>query len=206
MRPSPLSAVAVVATGILLWAAYDRGLNAGDVRALMESVEPGPATPLVVVAIYVVCGFLFIPVTVLNALTGLVFGPLAGGPYALLGAVASASATWLAGKQFRAEVLARSTGMAGKLREQLQRRGLIAVIAVRVVPSGPYTLINLVAGAVGIRFLDFVVGTIIGLTPGILVTVWLTHGAAQAIRAATLPDQVGSVATKWLTVGGSPPV
>jgi uncharacterized membrane protein YdjX (TVP38/TMEM64 family) len=71
------------------------------------------------------------------------------------------------------------------IRAQLQARGLIAMIIVRVVPSGPYTLVNLVAGASGIRARDFLLGTLLGMTPGVIATVGLVHG----MRAAWLvPD------------------
>jgi phospholipase D1/2 len=41
------------------------------------------------------------------------------------------------------------------------------VLAVRVFPVAPFTIVNLVAGASHIRFRDFLIGTALGMAPGI---------------------------------------
>lgn len=148
----------------------------------------GPAAPLLVALAFVLLGFLFVPVMLLIAVCGLAFGPVDGALYALLGGVASGAAGWLAGRRWRDAVLARCSGLAGVLRERIAARGLIAMIIIRVVPSGPFTLTNLVAGAIGIRLRDLVIGTALGLAPGIAVTVGLVHGLrSYAGHPAALP-------------------
>ncbi len=57
-----------------------------------------------------------------------------------------------------------------RISKQFCRRGLLAIIAVRVVPVAPFILINLVAGAIRIRVSHFVVGTAIAMMPGTLAT------------------------------------
>lgn len=44
---------------------------------------------------------------------------------------------------------------------------MLAVVLFRVVPIAPFTIINLAAGASHIRLKDFVLGTVIGMWPGI---------------------------------------
>ena len=39
----------------------------------------------------------------------------------------------------------------------------------RLLPIAPFTLVNLAAGASGIRFVDFLVGTLIGMLPGLVL-------------------------------------
>ena len=46
---------------------------------------------------------------------------------------------------------------------------MIAIAAVRLVPIAPYTVVNLVAGAVGVQLRDFLLGTLIGMLPGIVL-------------------------------------
>ena len=70
----------------------------------------------------------------------------------------------------RWEALGRLLGTRwDRVHEQLRRRGLLAVVAVRVVPVAPFTLVNLAAGASGIRLADFVIGTLLGMGPGLVV-------------------------------------
>ncbi len=179
-----------IALGTLAVFWYLHGYTAADVLESLRLHARGPMTPLVVVLVYVVGGFVFMPVMALIALTGLVFGPAEGALYSLLGAAASAACAYAAGHLLSFGLLKRYAGpRITQVRKQLKARGLAAVILVRVIPSGPFTLLNLVAGASSIRFRDFLLGTVIGMTPGIAITVGLVHGlrtAWQAPSAATL--------------------
>jgi uncharacterized membrane protein YdjX (TVP38/TMEM64 family) len=60
-------------------------------------------------------------------------------------------------------------GRVNQLSEKLAQRGLLAVIAVRLVPVAPYSVINMVAGASHIRWMDLALGTLIGMLPGTLI-------------------------------------
>lgn len=55
-----------------------------------------------------------------------------------------------------------------RISKQFCQRGLLAIIVVRVVSVAPFILINLVAGAIRIRFSHFVIGTAIAMMPGTL--------------------------------------
>lgn len=164
-----IAAVALVAAVLLL--ATGGWPTAATLTAYAERYVHGPAAPLIVALAFVVLGFLFVPVMLLIAVCGLAFGPWHGALYALLGAVASSVAGWLAGRLAQDAVLARCSGLAEKLRGRIACRGLVAVILIRLVPSGPFTLTNLIAGAIGIRFVHLLIGTALGLAPGIALTV-----------------------------------
>ena len=69
-----------------------------------------------------------------------------------------------------------------ELSRRIAKRGLIAVIVVRMLPIAPFTIINLIAGASHISFRDFVLGTIIGMAPGTLILVVFVDRIAAAVR------------------------
>jgi uncharacterized membrane protein YdjX (TVP38/TMEM64 family) len=46
---------------------------------------------------------------------------------------------------------------------------VLAVASIRLVPIAPFTVVNLVAGASRIPFVDYLLGTILGMAPGLLV-------------------------------------
>jgi len=50
---------------------------------------------------------------------------------------------------------------------------------VRLVPVAPFTLINLVAGVTRIRFRDYLLGTALGMAPGIFVITLLSRGVTE---------------------------
>src|SRR5690606_15258304 len=55
------------------------------------------------------------------------------------------------------------------LRRFVGRQGLVSVATIRVVPIAPFTAVNLVAGALKVRLVDYVLGTLLGLTPGLIL-------------------------------------
>jgi len=70
----------------------------------------------------------------------------------------------------------------------------MTVIIVRIVPLAPFTVINMFAGASRIRFRDFVLGSAIGLLPGIIGMSIFTDRLAAAIEKPNLPAFTALVA------------
>lgn len=58
-----------------------------------------------------------------------------------------------------------------KLNRRLAKRGILAVALLRLVPTAPFPVINFAAGTAGIRFSDYLVGTGLGMLPGIVLVV-----------------------------------
>jgi membrane protein YqaA with SNARE-associated domain len=89
--------------------------------------------------------------------------------YCLVGRLSAACTTYGIGRlvgRFRPRWLEQPRLL--RIRRQLRRRGILAVIAARLLPVGNFTLINITAGALGIRFRDYLIGNAIGLLPGVL--------------------------------------
>jgi uncharacterized membrane protein YdjX (TVP38/TMEM64 family) len=68
------------------------------------------------------------------------------------------------------------------LSRRLAQRGLVAVAFVRMLPIAPFSVVNVVAGASHIRWSDFLLGTVIGLMPGIAAMSFFVDRALAAIR------------------------
>lgn len=142
--------------------------DAGEVGDLLEAARGAPWAFLAVMAVFLVGGASAFPVTVMIVATAAVFGPWWGMLYAALGVAASALAMYGLGARFGQEALAGLLGARWeRLQAALRRRGLLAMVAIRVVPVAPFTLVNLAAGASPIRFADFALGTLIGMGPGL---------------------------------------
>jgi len=56
------------------------------------------------------------------------------------------------------------------------------VVAARVVPVGNFSLINITAGALGIRFRDYLLGNVIGLLPGVLALTIFADRIGATVR------------------------
>jgi phosphatidylserine/phosphatidylglycerophosphate/cardiolipin synthase-like enzyme/uncharacterized membrane protein YdjX (TVP38/TMEM64 family) len=179
-------------------------------RAYLAGTVDGPLAPFLVVACFVLGGLIAFPVVVLILVTAALFGPWLGTAYAAAGVAASGVLFYAIGAGVGSAPLKRIAGSRWpRLRGWLQRRGLLAVVALRVLPMAPFTLVNLAIGASGIRFLDFALGTLIGMGPGLVVMcfvgsriadiidnpsvhhiAWLLVGAAAWVGAALLAQKV----------------
>ncbi len=155
-------------------------------RALFASMEQSYWGPLAVLGTFVVGGLVAFPVTVLIAATAASFGPWLGFAYALVGAMASAALTYAIGAVIGRDALQNLFGKRlTDIRNKIARQGILAVVAVRLVPIAPFTLVNLVAGASGIRLVDYLIGTMLGLLPGLVL---LSLLGSQIMRIIASPQ------------------
>ena len=123
------------------------------------------------------------PVTAMIIVSVLVFGPWVGFGYALLGSFSSALCGYGLGSLLGRNAVRQVAGKRiNQVSRQLAKRGILTMIVVRIVPVAPFTVINLIAGASHIRFRDFVLGTLFGMTPGILGVTLLTDRVEATLR------------------------
>jgi uncharacterized membrane protein YdjX (TVP38/TMEM64 family) len=187
------------------WTPLAEWLSADTLASVARAIESMPAAPAIVVAAYVVAGLVMVPLVMLIAATVAVFGPFLGFVYALAGAMASGVVTFALGHVLGRNLLhSLGGGHLERLRRRLARRGVLAVAAVRLVPIAPFTVVNLVAGALHIRTDHFIAGTVLGLTPGLTATALFTDGLLTAIHDPSpraLAVLVGLVAAMALGVG-----
>jgi phospholipase D1/2 len=155
-------------------------LDPRHLAALGRALREHPAAPALVLLAYVAAAGTLFPVTLLLAATALVFEPGPALALGLSGALLAAALTFGAGR-----VVARHRPRwllgprARRLRARLERRGVLTMATVRLVPIGSFSLSNVVAGALGIPFRDFMLGNALGVLPGLLL---LTFGADAARR------------------------
>jgi uncharacterized membrane protein YdjX (TVP38/TMEM64 family) len=149
---------------------------------IAHSLQESPVAPLAVLAAYVLGGLLVVPVTVMIVATGVVFGPLMGSIYAFAGALLSAAVTYSLGRRVGRNAVRRLAGQRlNRITRRLAKKGVMAIAAVRLLPIAPFTVVNAVAGASHIKLRDFLVGTAIGMAPGIVVTVLFVDRVAAAV-------------------------
>ncbi|MGB5465242.1 MAG: VTT domain-containing protein, partial [Sedimenticolaceae bacterium] len=84
-----------------------------------------------------------------------------------------------------------------QLSKRLARRGTVAVAILRLLPVAPFTVFNLVAGSSHLGARQFLVGSLIGLTPGLGAITLFSDSLWSALKSPSL----GSIAIV-LTVGG----
>jgi uncharacterized membrane protein YdjX (TVP38/TMEM64 family) len=119
--------------------------------------------------------------------TIVVYGPWWGSWYALLGVLASAVTMFILGHLLGKSVVTAVCGsLINRVNKRLSQAGLMAVIAFRIIPVAPFSLINLVAGVSAISLKDFTLGTLIGVLPGIVAISLVSDLLSSSLRQPDL--------------------
>ncbi len=178
-----LSLFLIAAVVILRYTPLQAYLNLQAMVVFAGELRELALAPLWVMLAFVIGGLLLVPVTLLIAATGMVFGTFPGAWYALAGSVLSAVTGYLLGALLGRDTVRRMMGARiRRLSLRIARRGVIAMIIVRTLPLAPYSMVNIVAGASHIRPSDFLVGTVIGMLPGIFLTNTFAEHLVMAIH------------------------
>jgi phospholipase D1/2 len=157
-------------------------VNLATLVGLARSLESLPFTPVAIIFGYMLAGLL-LPITILIAATGIVFGPVLGAGYAIVGSLLSATASYWLGRWLGRDTVRALVGARiNRLSKRIAQRGIVAMVIIRILPIAPFTVINVVAGASHLLFRDYLLGTLLGMAPGIVLTVTFVHNLAEVIR------------------------
>ena len=142
-------------------------------EALMDaaqSLSGHPWTPLAVIGIYAVGGLVLFVHVILLWTTVFVFDPWHALLYTELGTFASGITVYWIGRLVQPDLARRIAGSyLEKVSLALGRKGKQTLILLHWFPICPFSLLNFIAGAAHISFRDFLIGTLIGCTPGLLI-------------------------------------
>jgi phospholipase D1/2 len=182
-----LLGVLVLALALLaiLWRFTPLGdyLNLSSLAHFAKQIDQLPFAPVLVLAAYVLAAILAVPVTVLMAATGFAYGAWPGIFYALTGTLLAAAATYGIGMLLGRDAVRRLAGArANRLSERIGKRGIVTMMALRLLPIAPFSVVNLVAGASHINLRDYLIGTTLGMMPGTVLTVIFAHQLVAAIH------------------------
>ncbi len=181
-----------ILAGLLLLAAAWRWTALGDwldperITQWTSGVRPSPTTLLLAVGGFIVASLLMVPVTLLCALAALGFGAWLGSACSIVASLISAILSYGLGRMLWRDAVRRLGGpRLNRISRAFARRGILGVAFVRLVPVAPFTLVNLAAGASHVLFRDYVFGSALAMTPGIVVISVLATSAGTTIREPT---------------------
>jgi uncharacterized membrane protein YdjX (TVP38/TMEM64 family) len=147
----------------------------GAVRAL------GPWGPLAFIAIYVIAPALFLPGAPLTISAGVLFGPVWGTAYALIGATCGATVAFVIARYLGREwVERRTSGVVARIKEGVESEGWKFVAFTRLVPVFPFNLLNYAFGLTRIGIVPYVVASFFCMLPGAAAYVYLGYAGREA--------------------------
>ncbi len=214
-----VAAAALLATlaAAWLWTPLREWFDYESLVAMFRPLVRSPYAAPLVLLVFVVGGLAPVPVTLLIVATTAAFGPLLGGTYALAGALASAGAGYAVGALLGRDRVRRVFGSGlGKVASRLSQHGVLVMTVVRMLPIAPFAVVNFAAGAARVRVRDFLVGTALGMLPGVVGAALFADQLVRTVREPGPGNLLGLalvlagllLAGRWLQrrLGGPPNV
>ena len=176
----------------------------GDVETRLDAIRETPWAPLMVLAIYSVIGLTGAPQFMLMAAAVVIFGPLIGFFYAWLGTVFSACVGFWVGHYMGSDVIRRFAGeRVNRMSQKIGDHGVMASILVRLVPTAPFAVVNMVAGASHIGFGQYFAGTFVGVMPKAALIAYIGASLSEFLSDGNPLDLalLGLVLLLWVAIG-----
>ncbi len=179
----------------------------------VSAAAASPLAPLAVIGAFVAGTLLTVPLGLLILATALVFHDALGMLWALAGALAAALVLYGIGRLLGRHAMRAIAGRRlNRITRRLARRGALAIAVLRLVPVASYSAVSAVAGASYIGLREFVLGTLLGAAPLVVLTFSLVDRARAAyfepgpVSYASLAAAAGIVAAGgfivWRRFGG----
>ncbi|MBY6795155.1 TVP38/TMEM64 family protein [Clostridium botulinum] len=130
----------------------------------------GAIAPIIYIILFTLVPLTLFPDSILAIAGGMAFGMVEGSVYTIIGAVCGASLSFYIARFLGRTVVEKLIRGKGKWFEDgVEKNGFLVVFILRLIPLVPFDIISYGTGLSKIKFKDFVLATIVGIIPGILV-------------------------------------
>ena len=155
--------------------------------------------PLAVAAAYTPAAFVMFPRPLLSLLAIVAFGLWLGGACIVAGVLGAALSSYCIGRLLPAKTVRR---LAGSKFERftcvLRDHGVLTIFAANMLPTPPFAVQGIMAGAIRIPLTHYTAGTLLSLLPGLIAVLIFGH---QIIVALEDPAKVSYVLIASAGVG-----
>jgi uncharacterized membrane protein YdjX (TVP38/TMEM64 family) len=169
----------------------------------LRALDESPWRVPVVLAAFVIGSIFVVPILALIGATVLVLGPTLGFVCSAVGMLLAASTTFGMGRIVGRDPLRKWLGTRlDAVEKHFENRSIIGIALIRKVPIAPFTIVNMLIGAIGLRYRDFIIGTALGMLPGIAAFAFVSDRALHAWRDPT-PQNVAITAgavVLWISI------
>jgi phospholipase D1/2 len=152
--------------------------------------------PFALVAAYVPAAFLMFPRPLLTLLGVVALGLWMGFVCTVIGVLAAGIATYYIGRLLPDRMVRRLAGSKfERVTPVLREHGVLAIFAANMLPTPPFVVQGIMAGAIRIKLWHYALGTFLSLLPGLAAAMVFGH---QIVTAFDDPSKVS-----YLLIGGT---
>ena len=187
---------AALLAAVWRWTPLAEIVTVENVLSWTRAVRDTWWAPIAMVLVYIPGSLVLFPRPVMTLVSVMSFGVLFGLVWATLGVLLAALATYGLGRLMKRETVRRLAGdNFEKVGKMLREHGVLAVFGANMLPTPPFVVQNMIAGAARIPLWKFMLGTFLALLPGMVA--WTVFGD----QIATAMEGSGKV-NYWL-IGGA---
>ncbi|MEK7642388.1 MAG: VTT domain-containing protein [Patescibacteria group bacterium] len=166
--------IILICLSIIFYTLYE---NEFDPKGLQQTVLSfGVWAPIIFIALYIMAT-VFIPSSPFMVLSGMLFGFKMGMTYSLIGGFVSAILVFMfsrfLGKNWVESILQKKYfGKLNSYNQKLESKALLDLIILRILPIMPFNALNILMGVSRIGARNYILGTMVGLIPSTVITVY----------------------------------
>lgn len=147
---------------------------------LFQGIQESSFSIPVAMAMYAILATFFLPITILTAVSAVIFGYSNGFLIAFTGAMMSAVISYGIGNIVDVKKAAwLQSGAFQRVQQHAENSNVIGITFLRMLPIAPYAVVNMILGFLRVPFPVFMLGTLLGLLPGKIITVFLAGSVAE---------------------------
>ncbi|MBL8951381.1 MAG: TVP38/TMEM64 family protein [Myxococcaceae bacterium] len=206
----------VVVGALWLFTPLNQFRKAEDVANALRAITERPFGWALVPLGFALGAVLFVPVNALVVGVALSFDPLRGFTYAMTGGMLASMIAYGLGKVFATSVIELMRGpKVDKFIDKLRENPFRASLLLHLMPIGNFTAVNMLAGALKVPFFGFLLGTFLGLMPGVLFFTLLGGQLPKLMEGSVFTFVtlglgvlatvgIGLLIRKWMKQGSGP--
>ena len=155
------------------------------ISALARTVGRSPWSPFVLALVYIPASFVMFPRPLLTLFAVIAYGPWIGFATSIGGIVLAELTAYFAGRSLPEKTVRNFAGeKLARARTAIRKHGISACFAFSIVPVAPAPVVGMVAGAAKIKVWQFLLGTMLGMLPGVLATTLFADQLAKVLDDA----------------------
>lgn len=165
-------AFAVLLLLVALWRVTPLGELADRERmeSAVETIRQSPAGVAGVIGVFIALGSFGFPIVVLVAASGAIFEIGWALTVSISGVLGASLAGFAFGRMAPSGLQRRfAEGRTKRVAKVIKGEGVLSVAVIRNLPVAPFAVVNAAFGFTGVRWLDYLAGTLIGMLPGIVL-------------------------------------
>jgi uncharacterized membrane protein YdjX (TVP38/TMEM64 family) len=175
-----IAAVLFIIAAIVLFRVFD--LSARLTEMLIWIKELGWIDMAVYFFLYIAACVFVVPGSVLSLGAGLIYGVVQGSLIVSVSSTVGASAAFLLGRYLArgwVEKKIEDSPSFMEIDSSIKKKGWKIVMLLRLSPVFPFNTLNYVLGLTGVRFIDYVLASWIGMIPGTVMYVYIGSAAGS---------------------------